>query len=552
MKPTTIQRLMQAADIVHQICNISGVPSTSIGILHGGEVLFRGNFGHRNVALKSPPTSNTLYGIASLTKGFTAASMGKLLDDQPVGWLTPLKNIDPDFKLNDPHLHELVSITDFLSHRTGLSGDMSTALQGGMEVLLQPEKLKDSIADLPTIAPFRQRWRYNNWGYSVAGSIIQSLANKTFLEYVKEEVLDPLNLTKTTSRPEVNNDTDFAEAYASLQDSSFHLLPRKFMFRESIFEAAAGMYSTVNDMLRYCKAVLEAERQPDSSPLRNIRMLLSNQIPLDDPSRDYRFYGLGWIRTQLPGVVGLQGINAELFDVEELPILGMHSPPMMVYYHQGSTYGYYSSVLLFPETQSAIVVLTNSIPLNDAADWIAQVYASALFGFSNPAKYVKWAAESRKRMLGKVTGMKTRFDEIRRHHPPAARPLEDYVRRYYNRARTFMIDIKRHETRRDHLELWFQGRDSQRYDLRHLQGDTFEWSLGYDESARRARFPILDYEYFVMDFHFDPHNNSVSKLQWGRRTNELPDGMEMISDCTPPSPSVFNYGALEAQSVLVR
>jgi CubicO group peptidase (beta-lactamase class C family) len=549
MKPPTIQRLMQAADIVRQICNISGVPSTSIGILQDGEVLFKDNFGYRNVASKMRPTSNTLYGIASLTKGFVAASLGKLLDEQSAGWLTPLKNIDPDFKLNDPHLYELVSIADFLSHRTGLSGDMSIALQGGMEVLLQPEQLKDTIANLQTIAPFRQEWRYNNWGYSVAGSIIESLANKTFLEYVKEAVLDPLNLTNTTSRPEVNNDTDFAEAYAALQDSSFHLLPRKLIFRDSVFEAAGGMYSTVNDLLRYCKAVLEAEQQPDSSPLRDIRMLLSNQIPLDNPSRDYRFYGFGWIRTQLPGVVGLQGTNAELFDVEELPILGRYSPPMMAYYHQGSTYGYYSAILLLPETQSAVVVLTNSIPLNDAADWIVQVYASALFGFRNPANYVEFAMESRKRMLGKVADMKTRFEEIRRHHPPAARPLEDYVCRYYNRAKTFIIEIKIHRFRRDHLELWFQGRDSQIYDLRHLQGDTFEWSLEYDESARRARFPITDYEYFVIDFHLDAHGE-VLKLRWGKRIDALPDGMEMISDCRCPAVNVINFCELEAQSVL--
>jgi CubicO group peptidase (beta-lactamase class C family) len=157
MKPSAIQRLLKVANIVNQICNISGVPSASIGVLHDGEVIFKDNFGYRNVASKRLPTSHTLYGIASLTKGFVAASLGKLFDEhQSAGWSTPLKNIDPDFKLKNPHLHELVSIADFLSHRTGLSNDMSIALQGDMEVLLPPGQLNDAVAHLETITPFRQ------------------------------------------------------------------------------------------------------------------------------------------------------------------------------------------------------------------------------------------------------------------------------------------------------------------------------------------------------------------------------------------------------------
>jgi hypothetical protein len=53
------------------------------------------------------------------------------------------------------------------------------------------------------------------------------------------------------------------------------------------------MYSNVNDMLKYANSVLEAEKQPTDGPLKNIRMLQSNQVPLDNPSRDYPFYGMG-------------------------------------------------------------------------------------------------------------------------------------------------------------------------------------------------------------------------------------------------------------------
>lgn len=74
-----VQRLAQAGSTISQICNISGVPGASIGVLHQGQVIFTDNFGYRNVASKLPPTSDTVYSIGSLTKSLVAASLAPSL-----------------------------------------------------------------------------------------------------------------------------------------------------------------------------------------------------------------------------------------------------------------------------------------------------------------------------------------------------------------------------------------------------------------------------------------------------------------------------------------
>lgn len=536
MPAAVLDRLARAATIVSQICDISGVPSASVGVLHHDEIIWRDNFGYRDVATQKKSTSDTMYGIGSLTKGFVAASLGQLLDNETsASWLSPIRETIPSFKPKDPQLDGTVAVADFLSHRTGLLGDMSVASQGGLEFLLPPEDLIPTVANLKSVALFRQQWLYNNWGYSMAGAVIEELSKKPFYDYMKEAILDPLKLSNTTTRPILEDDTDFAEAYIALQDTTFHHLPKSFPFKKSVFESAGGMFSTVNDLLRYAQAILEAERDPVSSPIKNVQILRSNQVPLDNPSRDCRFYGMGWVGTQLPGVVGLQGDNADLFDWDELPTLGRGSHPMMTYYHQGAGIGYYSALFTFPETQSAVVVLTNSIPLNDAADWIAQVLVSALFGFTDNVDYIHFAQESRRRKLANVAAVYSRFEDIRRHYPGGLRPLKVYIGRYCNDLQNFFIDVRKHPENPDCLELAFQGKGTQVYELRHLQNDVFEWALSYDESARRARFTIWDPFYFEIDFEINEKNQGLS-LKWAKITDILPEGMKMTrcDDNTPP------------------
>ncbi|KAH7007442.1 beta-lactamase/transpeptidase-like protein [Ilyonectria destructans] len=390
--------------------------------------------------------------------------------------MSPIQDILPEFKPYSPDLDGTVSVTDFLSHRTGLLGDMSVANQGDLDFLIHPAELLPTVANLETVALFRQNWIYNNWGYSVASTVIEKLTKKPFYDYINDAVVDPLGLHNTTTRPVSEQDANFAEAYMALADSTFHLLPRAFPFKGSIFEAAGGMYSTVNDMLKYAQAVLKAERDPQSSPLKNMGILQSYQ---------------------LPGVVGLQGDNADLFNWDELPTLGSDSAPVMTYYHQGAALGYYSSIFTFPESQSAVVVFTISLPLNDAADWIAQVLVSALFGFSNSAYHVELARESRCRKFANVAAMRTEFERIKNHHPIVPRPLGAYVGRYYNDLQNFFIDIH-----------------------------VFEWALDYDQSARRARFAISDPKYFEIDFQLD-EENKPSCFRWAKWSGICQEGMPM-------------------------
>ncbi|KAM0664669.1 hypothetical protein ACQRIU_006527 [Beauveria bassiana] len=445
-----VQRLNAALPIIRKVCEISGVSAASIGVIHQGQSIYVENIGHRNVEAQLSPTADTLYGLGSLAKGFVAASLAQLLHNHPnVTWTTPLQDNWPEYRPQQPQLKGNICLLDFLSHRTGLSGDMSVALQGDMEFILSPSEVAPIVSRLDVAAPFRQSWLYNNWGYSVAGIIIEKLSGKPAHEYIRESILMPLGLSNTALRPVLDEHIDFADAYAALEDASTQCLPRKFPFLGSLFETAGGMYSTVNDMLKYCQALLQSRIDPQSTPLGNLEMLFQGHIPLDQSMESYGSYGMGWIETHLPGVLGLQGDNAELFQWDELPYIGDPRDPsksILTLYHQGASLGYYSAIYLFPEIESGFVVLTNSMPLSDAADWIAQIVAAALHGFETRADYVELANEARRRKVGNVAAMMAEIEKTREQHPGnLPRPLDAYCGDYYNGLGNFYVRIKQHK-----------------------------------------------------------------------------------------------------------
>ena len=84
-------------------------------------------------------------------------------------------------------------------------------------------------------------------------------------------------------------------------------------------------------------------------------------------TREEVSYGYGWARIQLPGPMGNIGCNPPLMP-DGMPVVGKGGPSRLIIYQQGSLPGALAAVKLIPDTESAIVVLTNSLGLNDTAD----------------------------------------------------------------------------------------------------------------------------------------------------------------------------------------
>ncbi|KAJ5815935.1 hypothetical protein N7447_008168 [Penicillium robsamsonii] len=457
-----------------------------------------------------------------------AAGVGKLVDEGKLQWTTLLREIIPEIDHTGVYWAHRATIADILTHRCGLDGEIVTLLADGGNDNIQPslEELLMTIDRIPSPLPYRESWRICPWGYTLAAHIIEHICGKPLHEYLHCQVFRPLGMISTTFRPSFEESNNVAEPHASLSNGEVYPLTFQPNFADTLFEASRGAYSTVSDLLIWAKETMAASQSTEASPntvLKQIPHILSNHIAMQSPSLLERSYGFGWARVQLPGIVGHLGGNSGLWEMPEKPVFGAGNQSRLMIYHQGGGPGYSSFLAMFPETQSAVVVLMNTTAATDAADWIARLLIEGLFDFATPTDYMRLAEEGRIRALNRFATLHNRLTEERIQGAPPL-PLKCYVGKYSNEKYRYMLEVTLTPESESDLMISFQGLDSQRYPLRHYHDHVFEWSMSFDDVKKSGRYDIADPSYYKIRFEIYP-DNRASRIIWNIHDASVPDGL---------------------------
>ena len=500
---TILDRLQGLSPVIAEICRISGTPGASIGVLHEDKFIYTHNYGYRDVEAKLPPDDDTIYHIASLSKSFTAASIGILVEEGKMSWDTPIRDILPDFKHVNKTINDEATVLDFICHRTGLAPKNMLWLHEFGRVELCRNETLNMASYLETVFEFRTRWLYSNWGYAIADQIIQHLSGQSWGTFLSEKLLMPLGLNRTISEhsPKIRN---VAQAYMALSDGTPFHLPRPSVEDGVIMEGAVGVQSSVKDLIKYSQKLMEAasDQLPRNvtstadSPFKQLPTLLQGHINLSPtPSELERSYALGWIRTVLPGPLGTVGLNP--LYVDAMPLVGKGlKEQKLIFHHQGSLIDFLSSIHLIPSSRTAIVVMTNSMSNNDAADWLGQLVLEAVLDNSDQNDYVKLAKDSVENSNSLWPQMAEELENSRIPNTPV-RELSEYAGSYYNVIKDWYMEVW---VERNELYMCHQGDRSQSYRLRHYNYDTFSWLLTRDETVRRGLFPMTTAKYYLLAF----------------------------------------------------
>ena len=143
---------------VSGLMSCRGVSGLSVGIVQRGRVVYTEGFGMQSTA-GEPVTADTLFGIGSCTKAFTASLGAILQQDGRFDLNRPVVDYVPEYRLIDQSVSSMVSATDLLTHRTGLaSHDTALFLNTDKN---RREKIMNARALTPQ-NPFRASFIYNN------------------------------------------------------------------------------------------------------------------------------------------------------------------------------------------------------------------------------------------------------------------------------------------------------------------------------------------------------------------------------------------------------
>ena len=88
--------------IVARAMKTFDVPGMGIAVVKNGKVVLAKGFGIRKLGDPAPVDAQTLFGIASNTKAFTATALGLLVEEGKIAWDAPVTRYLPWFQMWDP------------------------------------------------------------------------------------------------------------------------------------------------------------------------------------------------------------------------------------------------------------------------------------------------------------------------------------------------------------------------------------------------------------------------------------------------------------------
>ena len=458
MMEDIIRRLHDVAPTITKLCEVSGAAGASVGVLHQNRVIYTAGFGYRDIATKTPPDENTIYQLASLSKAFRGAALSILVHDGILDWETPISKILPEFTHYDEAVKNEANLLDMVAHRTCLAHKSALWLQDWTYLLLRKEDLLPTVSYTELAHPFRSQWFYCNWGYCIAAEIMERKTGRTWAELLAERLFVPLGLDRTSPKhcPQGDN---VAKAYQALPDGSSSAVEPPEWEAGTIMQGATGVSSCVTDLLSFYKALLQAwkhETKNNTSstpglPFKDVRNAVSGHIALANDSEFQQAYGIGWAISELPAPLGQIGTNPMF--ISPMPVVGKGSKKRLIWHHNGNLVGFFSSVHIIPESDTAIIVLTNSLANNDCADWIGQLLVETVIDNPDKNDYLQLARTSAAAYNFKWKEVHTTLSEQRVPNT-THRPLQIYVSKFFNRVHNFHLDII---VSNGELALRFQG-----------------------------------------------------------------------------------------------
>jgi CubicO group peptidase (beta-lactamase class C family) len=501
---------------VEELRSIGGNAGLSIGVSCKGSTIFEKHLGFRDVASSTPPDSNTVYHIGSMTKGFVAAAVGILVEEGKLSWEKALgeDGTVPIFsksntELENKALHE-VNMVDLLAHRLVVA--MRQSYWHLMETRLLSKKSATAqiVSTLQPAGEFRSRMAYNNWGYALAGEIIEETSGQDLGDFISQHIFMPLGLENSTlGPPEAEN---YVSSYMLLSDGTPYKVDRPPLDSGKLMAPAGAVKSTIRDMLIIYNSLLEAAKHQSSSqvtstsasPFRQLGTIFGKHSSIK-PGSDY---GLGWCITELPNEAGLVGTNS--YEADAMPVIGKDTTPQPLIYHNGAMCGAMSVVYLLPQTDFAVVVLANSFDLYDTPDFIGQLIVEAIIDSPDPVNFVPIAKKTVQNALSHHSDMNAQL--VRERIPGTeARPLTDYVGHYHSdEGNDFGIDVN---IKGNELRVLVQGFEDVYYDVYHYNNNVFAFDCDRDAETKRIIYPnasIMMHKFF---FEADSEGK-IDRVRW--------------------------------------
>jgi CubicO group peptidase (beta-lactamase class C family) len=321
------------------------VPGLAVAVAIDGAEVYAEGFGEREIGMGAPVTPDTVFGVASVTKSFTALAIMQLVEAGRLAVEDPVTRYLPEFRTPDPEATRAITIHHFLTHTAGfpplpsrffafarsMEGDSAAGSKPAWAADHAPTDTYDDLMDYLAeggynmLGPPGAQFSYCNEGFALLGAIIERVSGEGYEPYVHRHILEPAGMTRSgyavaqlRTFPEV---VTFHAARENDGQREIYAAPN--WLYSPVWSSAGSLNTTVRDLLRYLEiyrtgGMVGAERLLSAD---GVARMTTPHAPRSSPETSYG-YGLAVI-PDYHGVRmirhggGRKGISADVTIVPE-------------------------------------------------------------------------------------------------------------------------------------------------------------------------------------------------------------------------------------------
>ncbi len=325
------------------------VPGLAVVAASSDEVLLDRGFGLADRESGAAMSSRSICSWFSMTKLVTATAVVQLAERGALDLDAPLVGYyEPFAAMRPPARAEQVTVRHLLSHSGGVANPLPLRwVHLANEAGPAPDELVGGLLAKHRRLRFDPgaKAAYTNLGYLVLGEVVACVAAQPFPEYVRANVLGPLEMTSTDFVAVAEGEwaTPYQRRHTILSALLPVLIPRKTIGRKDggfvalrhfYVDGAAygGLVGPAADAIRFARASLrggelDGTRILSEQSCREMQTIATRGRKLE--------VGLGWLRRSAPS-------GADFVE------------------HLGGGAGFWSCLRLYPTRDRAVVVMGNA------------------------------------------------------------------------------------------------------------------------------------------------------------------------------------------------
>ncbi|OXS68514.1 serine hydrolase [Lysinibacillus sp. KCTC 33748] len=306
---------------------ISKIPGISLVIVEKGKTVYEKGFGYADVQSKTPVTSNTLFELGSTSKAFTGHAILKLEKEGLLKRSDDVRKYIPWLELEYNGEPRTITINQLLYHTSGIATNTITNIPKSNEENALELTVKN-LLDQPLNRQPGSSFEYATVNYDVLGLVIEKVSKQPFDMYIKQHILEPINMKDSFVGLHQVESNEMASGYKiGLMREQEYTPP---IYRGNI--PAGYIISNTNDIANWLKLQLGNSQ---INAIEN-KIIQESHIPDQsvEPFDTDTYYASGW------GVRGKEDKKQYIF-------------------HAGENPTFSSYFIMQPDEQIGVAVLSN-------------------------------------------------------------------------------------------------------------------------------------------------------------------------------------------------